>query len=115
MQKVWITLFNELQDININFIDEKDNLLLLYNKDKCYLILSKLFDIFNRKSINVKNNNESNKYNLYNNNNEIGYIKKMKGKVLFYLNKINLSITLSDKDDDIDKNFEFINYAILNI
>ena len=43
------------------------------------------------------------------------FIKKMKGKVLFYLEKIKLSITLSEKDEDIDKNLEFIVYAINNI
>ena len=120
MQKVWITLFNDLEDININFVDEKDKILLLYEKDKCYLILSKLFDILNKKNINIKSDNEldlNNNYNLYykNNNNNIGYIKKMKGKVLFFLEKIKLNITLSEKDEDIDPNLEFIIYAIDNI
>ena len=115
MQKVWITLFNDLQDIDINFVDEKDNILLIYQKDKCYLILSKLFDIFNNKNINIKSDNNSNNYNLFYKKDNIGYIKKMKGKVLFYLKKIKLSITLSEKDDDIDKNLEFIVYAINNI
>lgn len=115
MQKVWITLFNDLQDIDINFVDEKDNILLIYQKDKCYLILSKLFDIFNNKNINIKSDNNSNNYNLFYKKDNIGYIKKMKGKVLFYLKKIKLSITLSEKDNDIDKNLEFIVYAINNI
>jgi hypothetical protein len=116
MQKVWISLFNDLQDIDINFVDEKEKILLSYGKDKCYLILSKLFDILNNKQINIKGENDSdNNYNLFYKNNNIGYIKKMKGKVLFYLEKIKLSITLSEKDEDIDKNLEFIVYAINNI
>jgi len=114
MQKVWISLFNDLQDIDINFVDEKDKILLLYQNDKCYLILSKLFDILDNKNINVKYENLNNIYNLYYKKDNIGNIKKMKNKVLFNLNKIKLSITLNEKSEDIDKNFEFIVYAIEN-
>ena len=38
----------------------------------------------------------------------------MKGKVLFNLNKIKLTITLIEKSNDIEKNLEFIIYAINN-
>ena len=111
MQNVWMTLFNDLQDVNINFVDEKEKILLEYQKDKCYLILAKLFDLFNDNDINVKDDNSNNLYNLYHRNKFIGNIKKMKDKVLFIFNKI--SVTLNEKED-MDKNLEFIQYIISN-
>ena len=113
MQNVWMTLFNDLQDVNTTFVDEKENILLEYQKDKCYLILCKLFDLFNKNNVNVKDDNSNNVYNLYHRTKLIGNIKKMKDKVLFNFSKIKISVTLSEKED-IDKNLEFIQYIIIN-
>jgi len=115
MQKVWSNLFNDLKEIDTNFVDEKDSILIEYSKDKCILILSKLFDILNCNNVNVKTDGESNKYNLYRSNKVIGYIKKMKGKISFFINEINLTIILSEKDDNVDKNLEFIHLSLLNL
>lgn len=113
MQNVWNTLFNDLENVNTSFVDEKEKILLLFQKDKCYLILSKVFDILDRNNINVKSEDDTNIYNLYKKSCLIGYIKKMKDKISYQSTKVNISIVLSEKED-YDKNLEFIDYILKN-
>lgn len=113
MQKVWTTLFSDLEDINTNFVDEKDNILISYKKDKCYQILSKLFDLFNRININVKNEDSTNTYSIYKSSELIGTVKKMKDKIVYNSTKFNISIVLIEKED-CTKNLEFLEHIIYN-
>ena len=113
MQNVWNTLFNDLENVNTSFVDEKDKILLHFQKDKCYQILSKVFDLFERNNVNVKSEDDTNIYNLYKKSCLIGYIKKMKDKISYQSTKVNICIVLTEKED-YDKNLEFIDYILKN-
>lgn len=113
MQNVWNTLFNDLENVNTSFVDEKEKILLHFKKDKCYQILSKVFDLFERNNVNVKCEDDTNIYNLYKKSCLIGYIKKMKDKISYQSTKVNICIVLTEKED-YDKNLEFIDYILKN-
>ena len=109
MQKIWLNLFNDLKDVDKNYIDMKSQILIdIGEKDKCYLILSKLFDYFSTKNINVVQDDSLlhlNKGNL-----NIGTIKKMKDKIQLTIDKFSIFIIFKYNDDNLDSNIVFMNH-----
>ena len=98
MKIVWKNLFNDLNDIEKDFLDEKDNIInQLDKKDKCYTIMNKFFDICKNKDINIQQDNKI--YNLIKNRKKIAYIKKMKNKLQINFSEINFTCVLSPKDN----------------
>ncbi len=111
MQKIWLNLFNDLKDIEKNYIDMKTQILLdIGEKDKCYLIISRLFDFFNKKNINVTADNSL--YYLSKQDNQIGTIKKMKDKIQLNINTISIIIIFKYNDDNLDRNIDFLNHIL---
>jgi hypothetical protein len=111
MQKIWLNLFNDLKDIEKNYIDMKTQILLdIGEKDKCYLIISRLFDFFNKKNINVTTDDSL--YYLSKQDNQIGTIKKMKDKIQLNINTISIIIIFKYNDDNLDRNIDFLNHIL---
>ena len=111
MQKIWLNLFNDLQDIDKNYIDMKSQILIdLGEKDKCYIILSKLFDFFTSKNINVTSENSN--YYLNKSNKNIGVIKKMKDKLQLCIDKFSIFIIFKYNDDNFDSNLVFLSHLL---
>ena len=111
MQKIWLNLFNDLQDIDKNYIDMKSQILIdLGEKDKCYIILSKLFDFFTNKNINVTNENSN--YYLNKSDKNIGVIKKMKDKLQLCIDKFSIFIIFKYNDDNFDSNLVFLSHLL---
>ena len=110
MQKIWINLFDDLKDIDKNYIDMKTKILTeIGEKDKCYLIISRIFDFLNSKNINVSIN-DNNNYKINKDNETIGYIKKMKDKIQLNLENPSIFIIFKSNDNNIDTNLEFLNF-----
>ena len=109
IQKIWSNLFEDLGNIECNFIDSRTSILNdLSDKDKCFNILSNLFDLLSRNKINVvKNENE---IIMYKNKNKVGAIKKMKDKV--NVNIESISILLKVNDRNLTSNYEFIDLLV---
>lgn len=108
MKIVWKNLFNELDDIDKDFLDEKDKIIKSVDKkDKCFKILNKLFDLCKNKNINVRQ--EEKKYILLKNRRNIASIKKMKNKLQINFNEINFSCILLTKEDN-SRNFKTIDF-----
>jgi hypothetical protein len=102
MDDIWYELIN---DLSKNYVDMKDKLLLEMNKkDKCYKIMEKLFDILEKNSINIRNNNND---LIMIKDKEIGIIKKMKDKVVINIDNINITFKGGDTLD-----FEFFELLI---
>lgn len=115
MQKIWINLFDDLKDIDKNYIDMKTKILTeIGEKDKCYLIISRIFDFLNSKNINVSIN-DNNNYKINKDNETIGYIKKMKDKIQLNLENPSIFIIFKSNDNNIDTNLEFLNLLFENI
>jgi len=113
MQKIWVNLFNDLKDIDKNYIDTKLELLtVIGEKDKCYLLISRIFDLLNKYNINITY--DSSYYYMNKGDFNVGTIKKMKDKVVITLE--NPSITISFKsNDDNNSNFDFMDLLINKI
>ena len=113
MQKVWLNLFEDLQDIDKNYIDMKSEILLnIGEKDKCYLIICRIFDIFDKYNINVTH--DDNYYYMNKKEVLLGNIKKMKDKVSINFeseNSPNINITLKANEKN-DTNYDFIDLLI---
>ena len=109
IQKIWNNLFEDLGNIECNFIDSKTSILNdLSDKDKCFNILSNLFDLLSRNKINVvKNENE---IIMYKNKNKVGTIKKMKDKVNVSIENISISFKVNDRN--LTSNYEFIDLLV---
>lgn len=109
IQKIWSNLFEDLGNIESNFIDSKTSILNdLSDKDKCFNILSNLFDLLSKNKINVvKNENE---IIMYKNKNKVGTIKKMKDKVNVSIENISISFKVNDRN--LTSNYEFINLLV---
>lgn len=109
IQKIWNNLFEDLGNIECNFVDCKTSILNnITNKDKCFNILSKLFDLLNKNKVNIiKNDND---IVMFKNKLEIGTIKKMKDKVS--VNLENISISLKSNDRKLNSNYEFIDLLV---
>ena len=113
MQKVWLNLFNDLDYIDKNYIDLNTSLLQnIPEKDKCYTILSRLFDLLSKN--NIKLSEEGNKYIMMINNSLFGEVKKMKDKVQFQTLDGSIVINLKHNDSSLDSNFNLINMLIKN-
>lgn len=113
MQKVWLNLFNDLDYIDKNYIDLNTSLLQnIPEKDKCYTILSRLFDLLSKN--NIKLSEEGNKYIMMINNSLFGEVKKMKDKVQFLTLDSSIVINLKINDNSLDSNFNLINMLIKN-
>ena len=112
MQKIWMNLFSDLDQIDKNFIDEKTNILSnVSEKDKCFNILSRLFDILKSNDINVTGSD--NKYCMIKNKMAYGEIKKMKDKLQITFTNSN-TITTIKTCDNLDNCFNIINLLIKN-
>ena len=113
MQKVWLNLFNDLDYIDKNYIDLNTSLLQnIPEKDKCYTILSRLFDLLSKN--NIKLSEDGNKYIMIINDDIFGEIKKMKDKVQFLTLDGSIVINLKTNDNSLDSNFNLINMLIKN-
>ena len=113
MQTIWVNLFDDLKDIDKKYIDTKIEVLLnIGEKDKCYHIISRLFDLLSKFNINITH--DASLYYMNKGDKNLGTIKKMKDKVTVNLD--TPSITLSFKiNEDNDTNFDFMNLLIENI
>ena len=112
MQKIWINLFNDLDHIDKNFIDEKTKILSnISEKDKCFNILSRLFDILKSCDINVTGSD--NKFNMIKNKILYGEIKKMKDKIQVSFTESGTVTTLKTTDN-LERSFNIINLIIKN-
>ena len=112
MQKIWMNLFSDLDQIDKKFVDEKTNILSnISEKDKCFNILSRLFDILKSNDINVTGND--NKYCMIKNKIAYGEIKKMKDKLQINFTDSN-TITTIKTCDNLDNCFNIVNLLIKN-
>ena len=113
MQKVWLNLFEDLQDIEKNYIVMKSEILLnIGDQDKCYQMIWRIFDIFDKYSINVTY--DENYYYMNKKDIRLGNIKKMKDKVSLNFeteNSPNINITLKANEQN-DTNYDFIDLLI---
>lgn len=107
MQKIWMNLFNDLKDIDKNYIDNKTEILVnIGKKDKCYSLMCRLFDYFTKKNINISKNKLI--YDMNKGQNKIGQIKKMKDKIQLNLEELSICITFKYNDPKLDSNLEFM-------
>lgn len=116
MQKVWLNLFEDLDDIENNYVDMKSEILLkIGEKDKCYLIICRIFDIFDKNNINVTHDDTC--YYINKKDQKLGSLKKMKDKVSINFEGLNIpqiNVTLKSNEQN-DTNYEFINLLIQKI
>ncbi len=113
MQKIWVNLFNDLKDIDKNYIDTKLELLsVIGEKDKCYLLISRIFDLLNKYNINITY--DSSYYYMNKGDFNVGTIKKMKDKVVITLENPSITITFKSNDDN-NSNFDFMDLLINKI
>ena len=97
-----------MDDINKDFLDEKDKIIKSVDKkDKCFKLLSKLFDLCKKKNINIRQ--EEKKYILLRNRRNIASIKKMKNKLQINFNEINFTCILQAKEDN-SRNFKTMDF-----
>lgn len=105
MQKIWLNLFDDLSNIK-DYVDCKIKILSdITDKDKNYIIISRLFDIFDDKKINVITV-DNNNFNLFKNKELIGNLKRMKDKI--NINLQNSSINIIFKNNNDDSNYKFL-------
>lgn len=110
MQKIWMNLFSDLDQIDKNYVDEKSNILSnMSEKDKCFNILSRLFDILKLNGINVTGSD--NKFNMIKDKTSYGEIKKMKDKIQISFIENSTIVTLKT-NENLDKCFNLINLLI---
>ena len=106
LKTIWkkiVIEFNKSNDLLLK-LDNTDTILNTFKNDKCYPILLRLFDI-------LKNNNKivNNSLEIFDEKMDlIGFIKKMKEKVILNLNEPNINISFNVKLDN-DINFDFVN------
>jgi len=113
MQKIWVNLFNDLKDVEKNYVDAKIEILsVIGEKDKCYSVVSRIFDILNKFNINVTY--DESHYYMNKIDEKIGTIKKMKDKVVMSLEKSSITITFKYNDDNMS-NYEFMELLINKI
>ena len=113
MQKIWVNLFNDLKDIDKHYIDTKLEILTTVGeKDKCYQLISRIFDLLNKYNINITYDNSY--YYMNKGEVNIGTIKKMKDKVVITLENASITITFKSNDDN-NSNFEFMELLITKI
>jgi len=113
MQKIWVNLFNDLKDIDKHYIDTKLEILTTVGeKDKCYHLISRIFDLLNKYNINITYDNSY--YYMNKGEVNIGTIKKMKDKVVITLENASITITFKSNDDN-NSNFEFMELLITKI
>ena len=114
MQNVWSNLFKDMENLERNYIDEKTSILNdVGTNDKCFSVLSRTFDILNENSVNVTKR-DGVLFDLIHNGNIIGTIKKMKDKIVISLEKVNINITISEKENK-DQNIEFFTLLLQKI
>ena len=88
-------------------------LLDTFKEDKCYTMLSRIFDIFQSNQIVLEKDNEKTWILSYKDVN-IGETKKSKNKLI--VNLIDPSISLSFvRNNDNEKNFQFLNIILSNL
>ena len=113
MQKIWVNLFNDLKDIDKNYIDTKLELLsVIGEKDKCYIVISRIFDLLTKYNINITYDNSC--YYMNKGEFNVGSIKKMKDKVVITLENPSITITFKSNDDN-NTNFDFMELLINKI
>lgn len=110
MKEIWNKIFiqfNQVNDMIENFNDLSNYILNLNKKDKCYIIISRLIDIFRVNKIGTRINND--KFDLFNSEgNNIGFLKKLKDKVNINLFNPSINICFNYKNNN-DNNFNFLN------
>ncbi|VVU95123.1 hypothetical protein CPAV1605_848 [seawater metagenome] len=90
--------------------NELDNVLDMYKEDKCYPLMSRIFDILNKSKINL-NENSTDKWILKLQENIIGEMKKSKNKVSISL--INPCLALAFvRNVDNDQNLKFLDFIL---
>ena len=105
-----MNLFSDLDQIDKNYVDEKSNILSnMSEKDKCFNILSRLFDILKLNGINVTGSD--NKFNMIKDKTSYGEIKKMKDKIQISFIENSTIVTLKT-NENLDKCFNLINLLI---
>ena len=113
MQKIWVNLFNDLKDIDKNYVDTKLEILSsIGEKDKCYHLVSRVFDLLNKYNINITYDNSY--YYMNKVDNRIGTIKKMKDKVVVSLDNPSILITFKYNENN-NSNYEFMDLLINKI
>jgi hypothetical protein len=110
MKEIWKKIFiqfNKSNDIIENFNDLYHYILNLNKKDKCFIIISKIIDIFRINKIGTRLNND--KFDLFDSNGtNIGFLKKFKDKVNINLYNPSINICLNHKNNN-DSNYDFLN------
>ena len=110
MKEIWNKIFiqfNQVNDIIENFNDLPNFILNLNKKDKCYIIISRIIDIFRVNKIGTRLNND--KFDLYDlNGKNIGFFKKFKDKVNINLFNPSINICFNYKNNN-ESNYNFLN------
>ena len=97
VKKIMLNIEEDISKTYINEEDNKEEILSLYKKDKCFLLFNKLFDIMKEYQIIV----DEKKFNIVKDKKIIGSIKKLKDKLNLELED-SVKISLTNKN--IDKN-----------
>jgi len=85
---IWKNIEYDISEYQLNQNDSKEDILIKLKKDKCFLILSKIFNIFNDYKIVI----DKEVWNIVKDNIVIGSIKKLKDKVNINYDSIKFSI-----------------------
>tara|TARA_B110000208_G_C11790832_1_gene437433 strand:- start:576 stop:1727 length:1152 start_codon:yes stop_codon:yes gene_type:complete len=99
IKKIWENIDSSLNEVYINYCDNKEEILLKYKDDKCFLIINKLFDLLKDYDVII----DKNIWNIIKDNEKIGSIKKLKDKLNLELDSIKISITNKNIDSIIEK------------
>ena len=114
---IW-TKMNDDFNLASQILIQKDiysNILETFKDDKCFYILTKIFDILINNNIILEINDTKN-WKLIFKNKEIGEIKKGLSKIDIKLFEPFIVLTFAkSKENDIEKNFKLLNIILSNI
>ena len=100
VKEIWENIESDISEYELNGKDSKEDILSKFKKDKCFLILSRLFDVLEDYKIVI----DKDVWNIVKDNIIIGNIKKLKDKV--NINYDSIKFTINSKN--IDKNLAIL-------
>jgi hypothetical protein len=110
MKEIWNNIFIQFKKSNQiieNFNDLNKLILKLNKKDKCFIIISRIIDIFRINKIGTRLNND--KFDIFDSNGtHFGFLKKFKDKVNINLHNPSINICFNYKNNN-DSNYDFLN------
>jgi hypothetical protein len=112
---IWNKMNDDFGSIDNDLLEKSsmNKLLDTYKEDKCYTMLSRIFDIFQSNQVNLEKENDKT-WNISYKDINIGETKKSKNKLI--VNLIDPLISLSFvRNNENEKNYQFLNIILSNL